>query len=222
MSASPESIIKSRAKQHTVYKDAEGTKVPGVTTVLNVLAKPALIKWANNLGLQGIDSTKYVDGLAAIGTLAHAMILAHLRGDVEQGWEYDQSTVSIAENCFLSYLSWEKGKTIEPIILEAPLVSDLYRFGGTCDFYGHVDGILTLMDFKTGKGIWPEHFYQLAAYSKLITGNGHALPNAYTILNIPRAETESFDAKTRTDLIREWEMFHLALKIYQLQKELGK
>ena len=60
-----------RDSGHQVYKTADGTRVPGVTTICGVMDKPALVKWANNLGLQGTDSTKYVDALAASGTLAH-------------------------------------------------------------------------------------------------------------------------------------------------------
>ena len=36
------------SQAHTVYKTADGIRVPGVTTVLGVLNKPALIKWAND------------------------------------------------------------------------------------------------------------------------------------------------------------------------------
>ena len=64
-----------KARAHTIYKLEDGTKVPGVTTVLGILNKPALVKWANNLGLQGIDSNKYRDEMADIGTLAHQMIV---------------------------------------------------------------------------------------------------------------------------------------------------
>src|SRR5438093_1588565 len=31
---------------HTVYKNAAGKRVPGVTTILGILNKPALLKWA--------------------------------------------------------------------------------------------------------------------------------------------------------------------------------
>ena len=75
-----EKKIAKRAKAHTIYKLANGKRVPGVTTVLGIINKPALVKWANNLGLQGIDSTTYVDGTAKIGTLAHEMIQEYLGG----------------------------------------------------------------------------------------------------------------------------------------------
>ena len=75
-----EKKIAKRAKAHTIYKLANGKRVPGVTTVLGVINKPALVKWANNLGLQGIDSTTYVDETAKVGTLAHEMIQEYLGG----------------------------------------------------------------------------------------------------------------------------------------------
>ena len=46
-----------KSKAHQRYKLADGTQVPGVTTITGQLNKPALIIWANRLGLQGIDST---------------------------------------------------------------------------------------------------------------------------------------------------------------------
>jgi hypothetical protein len=214
--------VKQRSAVRAPYKLADGTRVPSVTTILGVVAKPALIKWANNLGLQGIDSTKYVDSLAAIGTLAHSMILADLRGEnpADCGEGLDKATIDLAENCFLSYLSWKTGKTIVPLIVEEPMVSELCRFGGRFDFYGDVDGVRVLIDFKTGKGIWPEHFYQLAAYSRLIVESGSPEPEYGMILNIPRAETESFDTKKRADLTREWEFFSHALTLYRLKQDI--
>lgn len=212
------------SKAKAGYYTADGTRVPGVTTVLGVIAKPALIKWANNLGLQGIDSTKYVDALADVGSLTHAMILADLRGTDPAACyaEYNEATIDLAENCFCSYLAWKKGKLITPVLIEASLVSETFRYGGKLDFYGDIDGIRTLMDFKTGKGIWPEHWMQISAYSVLLAEKKHPLPQKYMVLNIPRSESEAFDVKQKLGLKVEWEIFKSALNIYQLQKELEK
>src|SRR3990167_1945992 len=96
------------AKAHTRYVLPDGTQVPGVTTVLGVLNKPALIKWANNLGLVGVDSSKYVDALAEVGTIAHYLILCHLRNEKPVLEDYAPSQVDKAENSLLSFLEWEK------------------------------------------------------------------------------------------------------------------
>lgn len=58
--------LKKVTKAHTRYYLSDGTLVPGATTVTGLLNKPALVKWANNLGLQGIDSSKYVDKAARV------------------------------------------------------------------------------------------------------------------------------------------------------------
>ena len=108
--------LKGVAKAHTVYKTSDGKRVPGATTITGLLNKPHLIKWANNLGLDGIDSSKYTDEAAAVGTLAHALIQAHLQGE-----ELDMSTfspvqVDLAENSVISFYEWASRHTIEPII----------------------------------------------------------------------------------------------------------
>ena len=72
--------LKKASKAHTRYYLQDGTLVPGATTVTGLLNKPALVKWANNLGLQGIDSSKYVDKAARVGTLIHSLVEAHITG----------------------------------------------------------------------------------------------------------------------------------------------
>src|SRR5687768_11080950 len=67
MSKKPETTRLS--KRHTQYLTADGTLVPGVTTITGQMDKPALAFAANRLGLQGIDSGVHWKGLAAIGTL---------------------------------------------------------------------------------------------------------------------------------------------------------
>lgn len=225
MSTSEQTIVE-RSKQHGPYKLKDGTRVPGVTTITGVLNKPALVKWANNLGLRGIDSTKYVDSLATVGTLAHDMILADLSGDsvVLAASQADPATRDLAENCYLSFCAWRKQHDIRPISLEQSLVSEKYRYGGRADMVAEIDGTLELVDFKTGKGIYPEMFYQLAGYAPLLLENGvvnRPIERA-RILNIPRAETETFLEKAKASLRVEWAIFQKCLEIYNLMKEIEK
>lgn len=216
-------VVTKRAKAHTVYKLADGTRVPGVTTVLNVLNKPALVKWANNLGLQGIDSTKYVDEKAAIGTLAHDMIACYLRKEVCDTTEYSKKQIDQAENSVLSFFEWEKSHPIKPILVEKPLVSEVWRFGGTIDcLAGLHEGQHVLIDFKTSKGIFPEMLCQLAAYRYLLGDNGYKGIFNSRILRIGRDETEGFEERVVTNLEGHWEIFTHCLSIYNLQRELKK
>lgn len=205
-----------RSKSHTRYYSRNGTMLPGVTTVLGVLNKQALVPWANKLGLAGIDVRNYVDTLAQIGTIGHEMILCHNKHIKFEPDGYSPDLIDKAENAFLSYLTWEKSKWIEPLESEKQLVSEKYGYGGTIDFYGLIDRVLTLKDFKTGKAIYPEHLYQVAAYRQLLEENGFKV-EAVGILQIGRDETEGFSEKTITDTTREWKIFRHCLELYKLK-----
>lgn len=210
-----------KTKAHTIYKASDGTRVPGVTTILGILNKPALVKWANNLGLQGIDSTKYRDEMADIGTLAHKMILAYFNKVELDTSDYSKNQIGLAENCLLSFWEWEKGHKIEVIIAEEQLVSAEYGYGGTIDCFCKLDNQPTLLDFKTGKAIYPEFFYQLAAYEQLLAEAGHLI-EVTRILRIGRDEDEGFEERTIGKLDKEFELFKHCLSIYNLQKEIKK
>jgi len=210
-----ESIAAKRARAHTVYKDQDGRRLPGVTTVLGVLNKPALVPWANGLGLAGINVREYVDVLARIGTMGHDMIMHHHKGEEAVFPDDAPDLVSKAENCLLSYLAWAKGKSIEPILYEVPLVSEQYSYGGTVDFYGMVDGVPTIVDYKTGKAIYAEHVYQVSAYRQLLEEHGYRVDEV-RILQIGRSEDEGFSEKVVTDTSREWRIFELCLELRSL------
>lgn len=211
----------SHIKAHQRYKLADGTIVPGATTVLGLLAKPQLIKWANNLGLQGIDSTKYVDKLATIGTLAHLMVENHLTGKEHIYPEYSKEDIDRAENAFIKFLDWEKQYQVKVIFNEKQLVSEEYRFGGTVDCYAEINGKMTLLDFKTSKAIYEEHIIQLAAYKQLLKENGYEVEEV-RILRIGRTEEEGFEERKEVNLENHWKLFEHLIRVYELKKVINK
>jgi len=208
-----------KVKAHQRYRNKDNKIVPGVTTILGVLNKPALVKWANNLGLQGIDSTKYRDEKADIGTLAHAMIQAHCSNTMLDVSEYSKQNIDKAENALISFYNWEKSHKVVPILVEESLVSEKYQYGGQIDLYCELDGEKWLVDFKTGKGIYSEMLHQLSAYHNLLTENGYAVDGA-RILRIGRDETEGFEEKVVGNMKLHFEMFKYCRCIYNLKKKL--
>ena len=101
------------------------------------------------------------------------------------------------------------------MLVEAPIVSER-GFGGTIDLYASIDGEPTLVDFKTGRGLYPEMVYQLAAYQQLIVEAGYLFGQA-RLLRIGRNADEGFEEKVVRDLAREWDIFCHCLAIYKLQ-----
>lgn len=213
--------MSGKNKTHTRYRNSKGDIVPGVTTILGVLNKPALVHWAWDLGSKGIDYRKYRDDKADIGTLAHYLIMCDLTGEKPDTSDYSEKQIDQAENSVLSYLEWKKKKKIEPIFVEKGLVSDDLGCGGTIDLFAVIDGVATLVDFKTSKAIYPEMICQLAAYERLLMDNSHAVSQV-RILRIGRDEDEGFEERTITDLYKEWLIYEHCLGIYKLQKEIKK
>ncbi len=207
-----------RTAGHIVYRTDDGEIVPSVTTITGLRSKPGLIKWANAMGLAGTDSSKYATDTAEIGTLAHSIITDRLQGLETDYSDYTPNQTVAAEDCVAGYCAWEVQHEVKPVIVEKPLVSEKYHFGGTLDLYGDIDHRRTLLDIKTGR-IWPDHTTQAAAYRQLLSENGHDA-DGVCILSLRDGFTELYiDNKT---LDRHFEIFLALLKIYQIEKELSK
>lgn len=210
-----------REKAHQRYYieiDGKRTRVPGVTTICNVLAKPALVPWANRMGLQGIDTKNYVDSKAEIGTCAHYLIQCGLENREPDLSEFPPVTVDQAENAYLKWLDWSRD--LEAIKCEMQLVSTVHRYGGTCDVYAKVKGAPCLVDIKTGKsGIWPEMRHQVSAYRQLLIENGYPVEQVW-IVRVGRDELEGFQTERVSNIDKHFELFLHCRAIYELQKRL--
>ena len=212
---------------HQVYRLADGTRVPGVTTIVGVMDKPALVKWANNLGLQGIDSTKYVDALADSGTLAHYLVECDLIGETPDPAylnEFSKVDHDRAETSLIKYWDWKKEHTIEVIGHEMQLVSEKHRVGGTCDIYAIIDGVRTLVDIKTAKALYgrtDDKWTQVAGYYLLLMENGHPVDDE-RILRIGREEREGFEYAQMPDITLHVRRFLTCRELYDLNSRLGK
>jgi len=174
-------------KAHITYKDSKEQKVVGVTTALNLKAKPALIPWAHKRGKDGLELYESRDKSANIGTIVHARIVAYFSGYEIDDFNISRETWEHTEESMKSFYEWARPRKVKPILIEIPMVSEKYRFGGTPDVYGEIDGCLTILDFKTGSGIYDDQFLQVAAYSQLLTENGYS-HKKIIILNIPKSK----------------------------------
>jgi len=212
----------AKYKAHIRYKNSDGTRCPGVTTITGELGwnKNVLCKWNNRMGLDGIDTKKYVDDKADIGTLAHLMITNQLQGIETSTDDYSKNQIEAAKNSVKSFDTWAKGHKLELIIIEKPLVSDVYNFGGTLDIYGKIDGRLEIVDLKTGSGIYDEHYIQVGGgYFILVEEHKYKLVQA-RILNIPRANSERFMESIVPNIEYCKTIFLNCLENYQLHKRI--
>ena len=214
-----------KTKAHARYKLPDGKRCPGVTTITGMLGwnKQILVNWANKKGLEGVDTNKFVDDKAEIGTLAHKIVTDSLLGNTTSTDDYSMNQIKSAQNSADSWFNWARGKKIEPILIEDPLVSESLGYGGTPDIFAKIDGVNELIDLKTGAGIYDEMVIQVTAYQQLLHENGHEIGDV-RILNIPRTKGESFIERHISPEMGgvAWEIFIHCLKIYNLRKEISR
>jgi hypothetical protein len=164
-------------RYHVVIKGRR-YKVPGVTTALESLAKPALIPWAVNCAINFVrpaiapgiehaesyleevyaqakkEATRIKRAAADVGTEAHRII--------ESNESFEPGT--LVGNCVSAARQWLGSKEIHWLYRERPIYSRRYRFSGRFDGLALVDGVLSLIDWKSSKGIYAEYRFQTAAY----------------------------------------------------------
>jgi len=118
------------------YFLADGTQVPGTTTVLGRFKESGpLIRWAWSEGKAGRELYEKRDQAADIGTAAHAMVEARIRGLDPEACEelagLDDEGKAKARNAFEIYEEWASMSRLDIVDQEMQLVSEKYRFGGT-------------------------------------------------------------------------------------------
>ncbi len=206
----------TKTKAQTQYQLKDGTTVPSVTTILNILSKPILLDRAWKCGWEDLDYREVQGSADDIATLARYLIACHLKGKTPNTSPYSPLEVEKAKHCLTKYQRWEREHPMMPVIIEMPLVSEDFKYGGTPDLLAELDGGLSLVDFEIGKAVYRGSFYQLAAYWKLVTEQGWPLTTA-RVLGIGTDEDEAFEEWLRTSLDAEWGISMHCLTIYRLQ-----
>lgn len=162
----------------------DGKKANGVTTVLNRLAKPGLLYWAAKMASEHVESIlkpgvgldevqikqlakdaiwahrNVKDKAADMGTWVHQWIQDFIKGDNPEKPHNPELYKSTAE-----FIDWYKTLHHTNPKTEVKLCSPTLMLAGTADLITEVEGELTIIDWKTGKGIYPEAVLQMGAYS---------------------------------------------------------
>jgi hypothetical protein len=164
-------------KKH-VYT-VEDEIVDNVTKVLGIIAKPALVPWAVKCagdylldnkdapigdldvfvkemkGAHRRESSKALN----VGSEVHNFCEEHMKGKAPPMLKGEE-----AGHAALAFIKWFMSHDIDPIGIENKVYSISHNYCGTVDLIAVIDGKLTLLDYKTSKSIYPENFYQTAAY----------------------------------------------------------
>jgi len=174
-------ILDFNAFKHVYTVDKE--KITSVTTVLNVINKPALVAWAARMAtehvieniipghsydevelntiFEGAKKAHWQKKTTAgdIGTLVHNWIENYINGE-NPGMPVNE----MLNDAVSKFLDWVKENDVKFLKAEEPVFSRKYRYAGIIDFICTINGKLYIGDIKTSKGIYPEYLLQTAAY----------------------------------------------------------
>lgn len=181
-------------------------QLPSVTTILSVIAKPQLYLWQAKQGslkaLNVMERLKemspflhdalrkefgeafFKDGYhqaaeaADYGKQAHSIIEGILKRG-EKDWQPRPSGVAPqVNNAVDSFLNWQSRVQFKLIKAESQIHHRIHGYAGTCDAIGETKDGVTLCDWKTSSGIWPEYSLQAVAYKYAAEEmSGEKIPN---------------------------------------------
>ena len=134
-----------------------------VTKLIDLLDKPALVGWANKLGLKGLSLKEYYSQVTTEGNEKHYEIENYFKHGVEfKGCE----------------LLKEKLKDYEVIGVEETIKNDFLI--GRIDLVLKKDGFIYVCDFKRNKSIYLKTKLQLSTYKEMLKADKICFINSET------------------------------------------
>jgi hypothetical protein len=226
----------------------DGKAYPSVTTILDVIAKPALGPWYAKeerryfetamlevLARPGARDPEYVlsavaeavtgvkaadrekQRAATIGTAVHAGIEWHLRRALGDDPGPEPLLPDAALWAVESWKDWAKAVALKPLVIERTVYCIRCGYAGTLDLYARVENRLTIIDWKTGRAIYPEAFLQNVAYRHAAREQG--LPSEQgLIVRLPKLLSDpAWEAMIVPDTLKLQD-FLAALRLWRWQR----
>jgi len=151
------------------YLDSTGTPVPSVTTILSNTSTKSdgIDKWRKRVG--DIEADRIIKQSTDIGTAVHEALEAYLKKEEWDIFDISISDQNISKKISQKFIADGLNNLNEIWGLEVGLILD-GLYAGTADCIGLVNGVPSIIDFKTAKKIkrreWIEdYFLQGCAYA---------------------------------------------------------
>jgi len=106
-------------------------------------------------------------------------------------------------------------------MVEQVVYSEKHRYAGTLDLLAEVNGVLTVVDWKTGKAVYSEAHLQNAAYRQAVREMKHGDPKQGLIVRLPKTyddpEFEVVEAKSE---VSQFPKFTNAIALWTWMQEM--
>lgn len=214
------------------YRNEDGTKIPGATSVLkniNTMDSDILCNWAAKMQREGKDWRKVRRDAGAAGSVLHDLCENRLPNDLDpvadrppnvedEKWDGLQKSYAAIRAWYVKY-----GPKV--VFAEEPLHSKEHGFAGTPDAvvvfpsdipeYGVLAGQPWLLDYKTGRIIGAKEVAQMASYRKLLSENGRYDVKGSILIHAPTTAPGHMQPVVLDSLVldRGWLIFEAALVV---------
>ena len=178
------------------------------------------------------------DEAAQIGRVAHSWCESHVRqlmGEIKKADPMPKHSGAV--RACEKFLEWEYHVQPNYIFAERAMFSKQHRFAGTVDIVAYIDPfhlglskkstkdtaawLPTVVDIKTGSGIYPEYSLQLASYAALLSEERpiqfpEKLKNIQRlVINAPKTTKPLVTKLLDSDITEDYEVFLSLLKAYR-------
>jgi len=204
-------------KKH--YYTVEGEYAPSVTTILDSIAKPALVPWAANEGakffishahedMKAEDMAKGIRGAYRtssgqalnIGMEVHKWCEEAILWRLGKGESPPDPTRTESLNAVNAFRGWVRDNVVEWLTVEEKVYHRGHKFAGTVDATAIVNDDYCVIDFKTSGAIYSAYHLQCAAYAKAIEDmRGKEVDKAY-VLRFDK-KTGEFEAGSSVEIM---------------------
>ncbi len=173
--------------RYWLHKDGQRTAAISVTSALKVLDKPALVAWAERMGIEGALRLERAGELEGVPPEQALSVVRQRDMGAEAKRDAGADRGSAIHDALRSYCSvgtvpmvgdfpdevqgyvkslcrWLLDAEPEPILVEQVVGSPRFGFAGRFDLLAKIDGKRTLLDLKTSNRVYAEHHLQMAGY----------------------------------------------------------
>jgi len=202
----------------------EGVFVPAVTSVLSttIAKQQFLMPWAVKMGAEWFKDNceQFTQAELSVSEMIDGIKKAYKKksaGAIDLGrqvhewceqailWKLGEAEIpkmpenDQAVNAINAFRDWVKQNEVEWLAAEQRVYSRKHGYAGTVDAVARVNGVFSVIDFKTSARIYEEYHLQVAAYSRCVEDiYGETVEGAY-ILRFDK-ESGEFEASMSNNI----------------------
>ncbi len=201
-------------------------KLIRVTSVLSFVDSQWKEFWWRKIGFDAAD--KISKESAEFGTLVHKKIEGALKGEIT----LDPESLEPSDQCAVAVIMWLEQNNVKPLFetyeksLEIEVQDTELGLIGHFDYAANVNGIPTIVDFKTSNKMRKSFPLQKAAYAKMANKQFNVkIDDGITLRSHWNKETKQvdFESKYYNNLMKKyWPGFKACLDVWKIFNRIEK